>query len=152
RAFALVTLLALGYAGWRIPIIGSMRTTWPDQPWHMILPSVNTLRLAILYFGVVGLLLCYTGHSLLKPLRDRRLCYLGQISYGLYLYHPLVFTAGTLLHVSWGLNGSWWLDALKLAALIGVAALSWTYIERPILSLRDRFAEREGPGSSGMAG
>jgi peptidoglycan/LPS O-acetylase OafA/YrhL len=151
-AFALVTLAALGYPAWRAPIIAPIQRAWPGQAWPLISSSLNTLRICVLYFGVVGLLLCYSGHALLRPLRDRRLCYLGQISYGLYLYHPFVFTACTLIHFALGLDGSWWIDALKVAVCIGVAALSWAFVERPLLALKDRLTYGRGRHDAGQSG
>ena len=67
-------------------------------------PSLTILGFNLVYFGVIGLVLCFTGHPALWVLRDPRLGYLGTVSYGLYLYHPLVFLGvGRLcLWLGWG--------------------------------------------------
>ena len=69
------------------------------------------------------------GPSILgcAPLR-----YVGKISYGLFLYHVPILTLGH----KWahGLAGSAALIALAFVA----AALSYEYIEKPVLRLRDR--------------
>ncbi len=49
------------------------------------------LAINLAYFGAVGLVVVHAGRGALAPLRDRRLCYLGQISYGIYLYHHIIF-------------------------------------------------------------
>jgi peptidoglycan/LPS O-acetylase OafA/YrhL len=109
--------------------------------------SLNLFVFNLIYFGIVGLASCQAGRPWLAPLRDRRLTYLGQISYGLYLYHPLVYTLADRGAGRLGLGPSLALDALKLAACVAVASLSWRFIEKPILALKDVFVYRpEGAG------
>ncbi len=69
--------------------------------------------------------------------------YLGEISYGIYMYHLLVVT------VVWAilqpLNLEFNLETilyhlLGIAFTIGLAALSKTYFENPILKLKNRFS------------
>ena len=89
---------------------------------------------------VVGLVIALTCGVLLVVVLSARggilahpvLVYLGKISYGLYLFH----LPG--LHLFAGL---WWpLGAvLALALTTGVAALSYRYLERPFLTLKQRF-------------
>ncbi len=100
----------------------------------------NILAINLTLFGLVGLVLINLGHLRLAPLRDRRLCYLGLISYGLYLYHiPLIWLVENLLR-NRGLDPTWMpyrITSLLLSFV--VAAASWEWLERPILSLRHRF-------------
>ena len=75
----------------------------------------------------------------LAPLR-----YLGRISYGLYLYH------GIPLYLLWEhADGGWWWRlgwaAAVLSISVAAAALSFHYLERPILRWGNRFRLREGP-------
>lgn len=89
---------------------------------------------------VVGLVIALACGVLLMVVLSARggilvhpvLVYLGKISYGLYLFH----LPG--LHVFAPL---WWpLQAtLGLALTIGVASLSYRYLERPFLTLKQRF-------------
>jgi peptidoglycan/LPS O-acetylase OafA/YrhL len=141
-AFGLVIVLAMSYPAWAPALWRAAVAAWPGHPWHMTLPSVDTLRICVLYFGVVGTVLCTSGAPWLAVLRDGRLQYLGRISYGLYLYHPLVFTIVMLAHFRLGLRASVWIDLFKLAACLGVSAASWRFVEKPILALKDRFAYR----------
>jgi peptidoglycan/LPS O-acetylase OafA/YrhL len=70
----------------------------------------------------------------LKPLQ-----YVGQISYGLYLVHnwmPKIVEkyAGTMPRIPFGI--------VCLTATFAVCILSWHFLEKPILNLRHRYAER----------
>jgi peptidoglycan/LPS O-acetylase OafA/YrhL len=69
----------------------------------------------------------------------------GQISYGLYLYHWIVYEhLDTLVKFRWGLTDSWWYATLKIALSFAVAIASWHLIEQPILRLKDRFSYQRG--------
>jgi len=107
--------------------------------------AINPLAINLFFFGMVGLILCAAGSPALAALRDRRLCYLGVISYGLYLYHvPLI----RLMEVGcqrFGVAESAWIRVGAILASVAVAVASWELIERPILSLRSRFEYRARP-------
>ncbi len=83
-----------------------------------------------------------------STLRDPSLCYLGTISYGIYLYHLPLFALISPTHFTNLCNDSMLLDALKLAATFALAVVSWQFIEKPILRLKDRFPY---PRASGPA-
>jgi peptidoglycan/LPS O-acetylase OafA/YrhL len=138
--FAAVMLVALSYPVWGRALVhaGVIPRT------ASVILGLNLFFVTFLYFGIVGIVACHAGHWFLAPLRDRRLVYLGQISYGLYLYHPLAYGVIESFEVAWP---SWVLDALKLAAALAIAALSWRYFESPILSLKDRFSYRSDPAA-----
>lgn len=138
-AFAVAGVLACSFPAWRQPIYALLRSQWPGASWHLILPSIETQRICLAYFGLVGFVLCAQGHTRLAPLRNRRLCYVGQISYGLYLYHPLVFGTFAVARHAIGLRGSLAVDVLSFLACFVVAGFSWRYIESPILRLKDYF-------------
>lgn len=80
----------------------------------------------------------------------RPLVYLGRISYGLYVFHSFVF----FLLLDWGRKTtisamselrlspesvSWSASVLVLAATIGLAVLSYRFLELPFLKLKRRF-------------
>jgi peptidoglycan/LPS O-acetylase OafA/YrhL len=68
--------------------------------------------------------------------------YLGRISYGLYVYHYiLIFFAGRIQDlIPLSFDQSQFVTAVaSLAATILVSALSFKYIERPILGLKDKY-------------
>ncbi|HEY2154690.1 MAG TPA: acyltransferase [Isosphaeraceae bacterium] len=99
------------------------------------------LSFSTLWLGVIGLVVIYSGHPRLAVLRRPRLRRIGAISYGLYLYHFLVIVISGDIYRAIGLRGQpLWREAPTIGVCFVVAALSWKYIERPILKLKDRFA------------
>ncbi len=80
------------------------------------------------------------------PLTNRPAEYLGRISYGLYMLHmPVVYATSWLLARSGWLRGHLLLYVLAyyglaLGLTVGVAALSYRYLETPILRLKERFS------------
>jgi len=135
RECLLLFLASLTYFAWGLAQSGraflEYGTVWAA-------PTVFALN--VLFVGMVGLILRYAGYPLLFILRWRWLVYLGQISYGLYLYHFIVINI--IRHSS--LLDSYatrtWASVGAFSATVVLAALSWKYIERPILSLKERVA------------
>jgi peptidoglycan/LPS O-acetylase OafA/YrhL len=110
-------------------------------------PAGTILMISLLYFSLVGAVVCFAGHPALAPLRWRPLCYLGLISYGIYLYHYPIYWAFDGFAVKYEVSA--WRGLWKFVATLVVAVASWHLIERPILGLKDRFAYgpiRPGPG------
>jgi peptidoglycan/LPS O-acetylase OafA/YrhL len=68
------------------------------------------------------------------------IAYVGQVSYGIYVLHPLVLEAvATVVRRVAGAGARQGLVALlALAVCLGAAALSWHYFERPVNELRNR--------------
>lgn len=84
---------------------------------------------AVLILGVLGVAAPRLNNALSNPV----LTYLGRISYGLYLYH---FPLAALFYVAgFGSTGNL---LLTTAISIPLAALSWRYVERPILNVSNR--------------
>jgi len=98
----------------------------------------------LLFLCVVGLLVIHSGAATLRPLRGRILTGLGLISYGVYLYHYPVFLLLDAQAPRLGLGPGWALAITKVALSVGLAALSWRYLERPALALKFRFEYRPG--------
>ncbi len=73
-----------------------------------------------------------------RLLSFRPLCYLGEISYGLYVYHLLIWYTIGLEGSSHDLPKTF----LGFVATVIVAALSWHFFEAPINSLKRRFSYR----------
>jgi peptidoglycan/LPS O-acetylase OafA/YrhL len=87
---------------------------------------------------LIGLCVCYAGHPRLAVLRMKWLTFLGVISYGVFLYHPLTFfVAGKLCRTENGMTFPSMIVSYGLT--IAVAAASWFAIEKPLLRLKDRF-------------
>jgi peptidoglycan/LPS O-acetylase OafA/YrhL len=78
-----------------------------------------------------------------RVLDSKPLAYLGKISYGLYVYHlGVIFLLyrllGPSLTMSKGLS-QFVLMLLEFAATFIVASLSYRFLEKPILSLKDKY-------------
>lgn len=90
--------------------------------------------------GLVGLLVTHSGSQYLAWLRHPSMVYLGTISYGIYAYH---------LASIWLVNGFtkrlglelpfWTTDMVKTVLAVAIAAASWKFFEKPILSLAKNF-------------
>jgi len=113
----------------------------PGNAWFLTLIS--------LVFGAV-LILALAGTPRLAPaLAWAPLRALGKISYGVYLYHTLAyFLVSTAYKVSVSLPftgshiGDWDMLAVHAAQMtlaVAMAAVSYRYLERPLLALKERF-------------
>jgi peptidoglycan/LPS O-acetylase OafA/YrhL len=116
---------------------------WPGLVPEMVVRVFRPLCLNVLFLAVVGAIVAYAGDPRLRWLRDRRLVYLGSISYGIYLYHHFILEVFAYYSRFYGWTDSLAADLGKVALSVGVAALSWKFIEQPILALKDRFLYRQ---------
>ena len=69
-----------------------------SRGWMVWRDSVQNFAFYTIHFGIVGFVATNAGRWFLAPLRMRELTYLGEISYGMYLYHLPVF---------WLVGGYW---------------------------------------------
>lgn len=69
----------------------------------------------------------------------RPILYVGRISYGLYLYHPFMGLLALWVLLQFGLESGFAVAALSLALTIGVASVSWHFLEKPINDLKRYF-------------
>jgi peptidoglycan/LPS O-acetylase OafA/YrhL len=139
RVLGALAVAAAALLGVMIALPALSRSGWPAMVPGVIVAGFKPLLLNLIFFVMVGLVVLYSGHRRLAWLRDRRLVYLGTISYGIYLYHHFIFEIYKLYERYYGWGGSLLLDFVKLGASIMVAALSWRFIEQPFLSLKGRF-------------
>ena len=84
----------------------------------------------------------YPSQTLTKFSTHPIINYTGKISYGIYIYHFLA--AATILKglYAFGLKPNrfeWWVVCLNFLGTFAVAALSFEYIEKPILKLKDKY-------------
>jgi peptidoglycan/LPS O-acetylase OafA/YrhL len=111
--------------------------------WHIHEPQRLEWIPTLVGFPVVAvscslIMLAVLGVSLSMP---RFLVYLGKISYGLYVYHPLGnLLSGEVMRV----HSSFLQLALRpiaaLATTVLLAAASYAFLEKPFLRLKQRFA------------
>lgn len=80
---------------------------------------------AVLFSGLLIASLKHGTHAYMLLTRNW-LQYIGAISYSLYLWH------WSILAISrWTIGIHWWSAPFQLAAMLGLASLSYHYIERP---------------------
>ncbi len=84
-----------------------------------------------------------------KALSWRPFRYVGQVSYGVYLYHPITLMAISLVIPRWGngVLGALTRLAVVAAASIGVASVSYYLLEQPLMRLKDLFKNGCFPNS-----
>jgi peptidoglycan/LPS O-acetylase OafA/YrhL len=128
--YTLITLARAGMLGLRMVGVGEIAI------FHLVIAWIAT-----------GLVFAAerTQARLLDILAWRPLAYLGQISYGIYLYHFLLWLsypaiAGLVGYRIQTPQESIWSFLFCSAVAIAIAAISWHCIEAPILRLKDRFA------------
>lgn len=98
------------------------------------------------YISVISLLVIMAG-LVNKPLLENRVMnYLGKISYGIYVIHPLLIFVGSYIVKSqeWLPNrhggGHCIVFAVVTVLTILLASLSYKYLEMPFLRLKDRYS------------
>jgi peptidoglycan/LPS O-acetylase OafA/YrhL len=72
--------------------------------------------------------------------------YLGKISYGIYVIHPLLIFVGSWMVKSTGWlsnthGGGYWIVFASVSTITTLlASLSYKYLEMPFLRLKDKFS------------
>ncbi|WP_411274157.1 acyltransferase family protein [Daejeonella sp.] len=125
QIFCYVTIVIFLATGFKIPAFN-----------HIIYSSL---------FGIIILNVAVNPHSLFK-MENPVLNYLGQISFGLYMYHELAIgiTIRFLKDLSFNFNNNGpniFLYVLALLLTIAVASLSYYFLEKPFLKLKTRFSK-----------
>ncbi len=95
-----------------------------------------------IFLGMLGLVVCFSGKWSLGFLRIRWICYLGKISYGLYVYHYPIYAV--VDHCLGNGVASPRFLLLKLGLTLAIAVISWELLEKPILAWKDRFPYSRG--------
>jgi peptidoglycan/LPS O-acetylase OafA/YrhL len=123
-------------------------------------PAMATMLLSLVFALVIVNVGCNedTVLRLASPAVD----YLGRISYGIYMFHPLVVYGifRAVRGLGWNPGADFVLLAsvyvLGIAATIAISALSYRFFELRFLRLKKRFAQVESGGDrlpvSGLAG
>lgn len=122
-----------------LPITGLLwiATTGKGLAW---MQAFKFLLLALVFGAVVcGVASGFWGRPVRRIFESRTLRWIGLVSYGSYVFHPFCFelVSRFLSSTSATLN-----FVAGFALTFGVAALSFYALERPFLSLKDRFSHR----------
>lgn len=105
----------------------------PDWYWSFTLFGYALIDLALLAYVALGKPVAPVA----KILQARPVVYIGRISYGLYLYHLLIFFMLGINEAALagsGIPAILWVSAM--VACFAVAALSFELFEKPIMGLR----------------
>jgi len=109
---------------------------------NAIFVALKYTLLTTVYAGAVGWLLCRPESTAAKLLSVRWLRYIGRISYGLYVYHPFVFT-WTYSHFP----GAPVLERVSLGVALSllIATVSWYAFEIWFIRLKDVLSPERRP-------
>lgn len=135
-------LKAVILAGLGMIVLLALSDDWLG--WHSF-DVCGRFAVGVAFTGMV--LLLASGAPAAARLRSPLLCFFGQISYGLYLIHQPVI--GILHGAIFGQRPDIAtlpqaaVTVLAIAVSIGLAYLSWTYFESPLVQLGHRWRYRE---------
>jgi peptidoglycan/LPS O-acetylase OafA/YrhL len=101
------------------------------------LPEINNQQIFGLLFGI--LILNLAANDRLKfSLESPPLKYLGRISYGLYMYHPVAISLALYFTRQSGIASNWLLYPVVLGTTILIASISFHWYELYFLRLKPR--------------
>lgn len=112
--------------------------------WAIKLPHADYYEPLLLSVAVAALIDYVSGgESRWSPLCWRPMTYIGRVSYGIYLLHPLVL--GAVVHV---LGKKGWVEVgVFMLATVGAAGASYELFEKRILRLKRRFSHVPSMGT-----
>ena len=116
-----------------------INANWPGSIPSTAIESLKMLGGNLVLFAIIGGIVLNAGSRRLSWLRNRLLVYLGTISYGIYLYHHIIFKTWDTLATHYGCTESLLIDSLKVIVSITLAIVSWHLVERPFLTLKEWF-------------
>jgi peptidoglycan/LPS O-acetylase OafA/YrhL len=90
-------------------------------------------------FGIIILNFASNNHIKIS-LEHQFLNYLGNISYGLYMYHPIAIVLALSIIKGLHLVTNWLLYPLSFILTIAIAALSYKYFESYFLKFKNKFS------------
>ncbi len=103
------------------------------------IPYIHYEFYAVL-FGII-ILNFATNDKIKITLENRLLNYFGNISYGLYMYHPIAIVLALALGISIGYTTNWLIYPLSIIFTLIISAVSYKYFESPFLKLKKNFSK-----------
>jgi peptidoglycan/LPS O-acetylase OafA/YrhL len=110
-----------------------------DKDMHKHVPPYMSLAFSLVYFGIVGLCVLFAGNPYLKLLRLKPLLWLGSISYGLYMYHPVVFDSLVFIFNRYHVFNGYILLITGFLMSLLIAHLSYQFMEKKFLNMRKKY-------------
>jgi len=107
---------------------------------------INGIRLPYYHYEIYStlfgiLILNFASNKNIKiSLENKVLNYLGNISYGLYMYHPIAIVLAITLCSKMNCISNWLLYPISLALTIIIAGLSYKYFESYFLKFKHKFS------------
>lgn len=129
KSAALVTFLFLMVL---ISILPADVTGWPNLIIHLTMAAC------------LASIVIREDHVLQRAFSWRVIVRVGEISYGIYLYHLIGLHIANVLIAKIGLQGGWYVFVIYSLVSIGMAELSFRYYETPFLNLRYRKSRSQG--------
>jgi len=142
-AAATAVLLAIAAAGSVLSTWGTRNQAWGSNWDRLAGYSVSSLGCACLVLWLV----CYRGSAYTRWLRIPPFRYLGKISYGVYMLHPIALwivielSKKRIVHFH---KDDWRYVAAATILSLAFAAISWHFFESPLLKLKDRISHNRG--------
>ena len=144
------------YSRFDMMAIGGLGAILMDSKWTKLLASsfvqlcliamlllIWTYSIRIPYFlqiPIEGVLYALLIMSLVKSspetLKHSKLRLLGRRTYGIYMYHPLIIALVLWLAQGWAIS-SLWLFVVAFVLTIFVSFLSYSYLEKPFLKIKN---------------
>ena len=109
---------------------------WPIKGWGILFATLGPLSLGFATAAIVLTLWQRPACLVSRGFSLRPFAYFGQISYGLYLFHPHCIAWSSRYFGHHNLKNTF----VGLLATLGVAMVSWHAFEKPINNLKNRFA------------
>jgi peptidoglycan/LPS O-acetylase OafA/YrhL len=96
---------------------------------------------SIFYLGLYGIILLNfaAGKSIHLSLENKIFNYLGNISYGLYMLHPIGIILAIRLSMKLNIINNWLIYPLALIFTITLSSISYRWYESYFLKLKTRF-------------
>ena len=102
-------------------------------------PMFNWEWYSLLFGVIIVNLAC--NPTLKSALESRSLRYLGNISYGLYMYHPIAVVSAVIFGLHTGMGSNWFIYPMSFLITVSVSAVSYRWLEKPFLQLKSRFSK-----------
>ena len=91
------------------------------------------------FFGLI--ILNFAANERIRiSLENNLLNYLGKISYGLYMYHPICIFLAIYICISIGIHSNWLIYPMSVIFTIAISGLSYRYFESYFLKFKTQFS------------